>query len=54
MVAAMEYPPYIYMNPAGFTADGSVKYRITGYFADVFHNLQVSDAALKKVIAMII
>ena len=44
MVATLPYPPYIYMNPTGFTADGSMKYEITGYFAEVFDNLQVSYA----------
>ena len=44
MVATLPYPPYIYMNPTGFTADGSMKYKITGYFAEVFDNLQVSYA----------
>ena len=28
----------------GFTAEGSMKYEITGYFAEVFDNLQVSYA----------
>ena len=44
MVATLPYPPFIYMNPTGFTADGSMKYKITGYFAEVFDNLQVSYA----------
>ena len=44
MVATLPYPPYIYMNPTGFTADGSMKYKMTGYFAEVFDNLQVSYA----------
>ena len=39
------------MIPVGFTADGSMKYTISGYFAEVFANLQVSDAALKEVIS---
>ena len=34
--------PYIYMNPTGFTADGIMKYTMTGLFAEVFDNLQVS------------
>ena len=42
MVASLPIPPFIYMNPTGFTAEGSMKYEITGYFAEVFHNLQVS------------
>ena len=45
MVASLPYPPYTYMNPTGFTADGSVTYRMTGgIFAEVFDTLQVSDA----------
>ena len=42
MFASLPIPPFIYMNPTGFTAEGSMKYEITGYFAEVFHNLQVS------------
>ena len=42
------------MIPAGFTADGSRKYRITGFYAELFDNLQVSDAALNEVTANII
>ena len=41
------------MIPAGFTADGSRKYRITGFYAELFNNLQVSDAALNEVTANI-
>ena len=37
------------MIPLGFTADGSRKYRITGFYAELFDNLQVSDTALNKV-----
>ena len=37
------------MIPIGFTADGSRKYRITGFYAELFDNLQVSDTALNKV-----
>ena len=45
MVATMPWSPYINMIPAGFTADGSVTYRMTGgIFAEVFETLQVSDA----------
>ena len=44
MVASLPIPPFIYMNPTGFTAEGSMKYEITGYFAEVFDNLQVSYA----------
>ena len=42
MVATLPWAPYIYMNPTGFTTDGTMKYKITGYFAEVFDNLQVS------------
>ena len=41
MVATLP-DPYIYMNPTGFTADGIMKYTMTGLFAEVFDNLQVS------------
>ena len=54
MVATMPWPPYTYMNPTGFTADGSMKYKMTGYFAEVFDNLQVSNAYIKEGISMII
>ena len=54
MVATMPWPPYTYMNPTGFTADGSMKYKMTGYFAEVFDNLQVSNAYIKEGILMII
>ena len=44
-------PSQPYMNeliPAGFSADGSMTYRMTGgFYADVFDNLQVSGVALK-------
>ena len=46
MVATLPAPPYITeMIPAGFTADGSMKYRINGFFAEVFDNLQVSSSS---------
>ena len=45
MVATLPWAPYINMIPAGFTADGSVTYIMTGgIFAEVFDTLQVSDA----------
>ena len=44
MVTTLADAPYIYINPTGFTADGSMKYKITGYLAEVFDNLQVSYA----------
>ena len=37
------------MIPVGFTADGSRKYKITGFYAELFDNLQVSDAILNEV-----
>ena len=41
MVAAMPSNPYITgMIPADFSADGSMTYRFTGFFAEVFDNLQ--------------
>ena len=47
MVATLPWAPYINMIPAGFTADGSVTYRMTGgIFAEVFDTLQVSDAGM--------
>ena len=47
MVATLPWPPYINMIPEGFTADGSVTYRMTGgIFAEVFDTLQVSDASV--------
>ena len=50
MIATLPSAPYISeMIPVGFTADGSMKYTMTGFFAEVFDNLQVSDAALKEV-----
>ena len=49
MVATMPSKPYITeMIPAGFTADGRMTYKMTGFFAEVFDNLQVSEATLKK------
>ena len=44
MVTPLAEAPYIYINPTGFTADRSMKYKMTGYLAEVFDNLQVSYA----------
>ena len=44
MVASMPTPPFIDMNPTGYTADGRTKYKITGYLAELLDNLQVSYA----------
>ena len=47
MVAAMISEPYITeMIPTGFSANGRMTYRMTGFFAEVFDNLQVREAAL--------
>ena len=44
MVATEKSQPYITeMIPAGLGADGIMTYRMTGLFAEVFDNLQVSD-----------
>ena len=49
MVATMPTQPYITeMIPAGFSADGSMTYRMTGLFAEVFDNLQVSEATINN------
>ena len=45
MIAAMPSKPYTEMIPAGFSADGRRTYRMTGFFAEVFDNLQVSEAS---------
>ena len=43
MVATLPAQPYITeMIPIGFTDDGSMTFRMTGYFAEVFDNLQVA------------
>ena len=48
MVAAMPSYPYITeMIPAGISANGIMTYRMKGFFAEVFDNLQVSEAAIK-------
>ena len=39
------------MIPVGFATDGSIKFRMTGFFAEVFDNLQVSKASLKEIMA---
>ena len=49
MIATLPAPPYINeMIPVGYTVDGSMKYTITGFFAEVFDNLQVSKADSKR------
>jgi hypothetical protein len=49
MVATLPSEPYINnMIPVGFTADGRMTYKMTGFFAEVFDNLQVSEATLKE------
>ena len=43
MVATLPAQPYITeMIPVGFTDDGSMTFRMTGFFAEVFDNLQVA------------
>ena len=43
MVATLPEQPYITeMIPVGFTDDGSMTFRMTGFFAEVFDNLQVA------------
>jgi hypothetical protein len=43
IIATLPNPPYISeMIPVGFTADGSIKYTMTGLMPEVFDNLQVS------------
>jgi hypothetical protein len=43
IIATLPNPPYISeMIPAGFTADGSIEYTMTGLMPEVFDNLQVS------------
>ena len=42
MVATNPSQPYITkMIPTGFSPDGSLTFRMTGFFAEVFDNLQV-------------
>ena len=51
MVAAMPSYPYITeMIPAGFATDGNMTFRMTGFFAEVFDNLQVRKASLTEFI----
>ena len=50
MVATLPAQPYITeMNPVGFTDDGSMTFRMTGFFAEVFDNLQVCEVDFKEV-----
>ena len=43
MVATLPAQPYITeMIPVGFTDGGSMTFRMTGFFAEVFDNLQVA------------
>ena len=45
MVATLPAQPYITeMIPVGFTDDGSMTFRMTGFFPEVFDNLQVCEA----------
>ena len=46
MVATLPAQPYITeMIPVGFTDDGSMTFRMTGFFAEVFDNLQVISSS---------
>ena len=50
MVATLPAQPYITeMIPVGFTDDGSMTFRMTGFFAEVFDNLQVFEVDFKKI-----
>ena len=52
MVATNPSQPYITkMIPTDSSPDGRLTFRMTGFFAEVFGNLQVSKTALKKVMA---
>ena len=43
MVATLPAQPYITaMIPVGFTDDGNMTFGMTGFFAEVFDNLQVA------------
>ena len=43
MVTTLPSKPYITeMKPVGLTADGGITYVMTGMFAEIFDNLQVS------------
>jgi hypothetical protein len=51
MVATLPAQPYITeMIPVGFTNDGSITFRMTGFFAEVFDNLQVCEADFKGIL----
>ena len=42
MIATLPAQPYVTeMIPVGFTEDGSITFRMTGFFPEVFDNLQV-------------
>ena len=43
-IVGLPNPPYMVMNPNGYTADGSTTYKITGYLPEVLDNLKVSYA----------
>ena len=52
MVATLPAQPYITgMIPVGVTDDGSMTFRMTGFFAEVFDNLQVRKASPKEFMA---
>ena len=48
----MPSSPYITeMIPSGYSADGNLTFKMTGFFAEVFDNLQVIERRSKKVMA---
>ena len=50
MVATLPAQPYVTETiPIGLTDDGSMTFRMTGFFAEVFDNLQVCEADFKEV-----
>ena len=52
MVATLPAQPYITdMIPVGFTDDGSITFRMAGFFAEVFDNLQVCEVDFKEVMS---
>ena len=49
MVATLPAQPYITeMIPVGFTDNGNMTFGMTGFFAEVFDNLQVCSSSKKR------
>ena len=45
----MPSSPYVTeMIPSGYSADGNLTFKMTGFFAEVFDNLQVIERSSKK------